>query len=122
MSPLLDRLGASADDVGKTSTTMSELRSQGQPVKVIIYGQEYPIRGRGDEDHIRKVAQFVDERMAQIEEQTTVSTPARLAILAALNIADELFALRRENQLILNEFEEKTRELSEVLSQGMNEV
>jgi cell division protein ZapA len=101
---------------------MSELRTPGQPVKVIIYGQEYPIRGRGDEEHIRKIAQFVDERMTQIEEQTAVTTPARLAILAALNIADELFALKREKERILGEFEEKTRELSEVLNQGITEA
>ncbi len=101
---------------------MNEHRNQGQPVKVIIYGQEYPIRGRGDEEHIRQVARFVDERMSMIEEQTTASTPARLAILAALNIADELFTLRREKERLLTEFEEKTRELSEVLNQGMNEA
>jgi len=101
---------------------MNEPRSKGQPVKVIIYGQEYPIRARGDEDHIRQVAKFVDERMAMIEEQTTAMTPARLAILAALNIADELFTLRREKERLLSEFEEKTRELSEVLNQGINEA
>jgi cell division protein ZapA len=101
---------------------MSDSRTQGQPVMVKIYGQEYPIRGRGDEEHIKRVAQYVDERMAQIEEQSSVTTPARLAILAALNIADELFTLRREKERIVNEFEEKTRELSEVLSQGINEA
>ncbi len=100
---------------------MSENRLKGPPVKVIIYGQEYPIRSRGDEEHIRQVAKFVDERMAMIEEQTSASTPARLAILAALNIADELFNLRREKERLITEFEEKTRELSEVLNQGMNE-
>ncbi len=101
---------------------MNDPRNQGQPVLVTIYGQEYPIRGRGDEEHIREVAQYVDERMTQIEEQTSVTTPARLAILAALNIADELFTLRREKERIVNEFEEKTKELSEVLNEGIHEV
>jgi len=101
---------------------MSDSRNQGQPVTVTIYGQDYPIRGRGDEEHIRNVAKYVDDRMTLIEEQTSVTSPARLAILTALNIADELFSLRREKERIVNEFEEKTRELSDVLSQGMSEV
>jgi len=101
---------------------MSDQRSQGQPVTVTIYGQEYPIRGRGDEERIRSVAKYVDERMMQIEEQTSVSSPTRLAILAALNIADELFTLRREKERIVSEFEEKAKELAEALNQGMNEA
>jgi len=101
---------------------MSDPHGPGQPVTVTIYGQEYPIRGRGDEEHIRRVADYVDERMALIQEQTQVSSPARLAILTALNIADELFIARREKNRIVSEFEEKTKELSEVLNQGINEA
>lgn len=93
-----------------------------QTVKVTIYGQEYPIKGRGDEEYIKRVACYVDERMLQIEEQTSINSPARLAILAALNIADELFNLERERDKLLNEFESKAREISECLNQGMNEV
>ena len=91
-------------------------------VKVTIYGQEYPIRGRGNEEYIRKVACYVDERMVQIEEQTSISSPARLAILAALNIADEFFALQQEKDQLLSEFESKAREISDYLNRGMNEV
>lgn len=101
---------------------MTDKDSTDMVVKVTIYGQEYPIRGRGDVEYIKQVARHVDERMVQIEEQTSVSSPARLAILAALNIADELFTIQRERDQLLSEFEAKAREISEYLNRGMNEV
>jgi cell division protein ZapA len=101
---------------------MTDQEHQDRAVKVTIYGQEYPIRGRGDEDYIKRVAHYVDERMAQIEEKSSISSPIRLAILAALNIADELFTLQKEKDSITFEFEEKARELSEHLTQGLSEV
>jgi len=101
---------------------MSDPKTQGQIVTVTIFGQEYSIRGKGDEEHIRQVAAYVDERMNLIQDQTSITSPARLAILTALNIADELYTLRREKDRIFNEFEEKTRELSDALNQGMSEV
>ncbi len=99
---------------------MNNQEIQSQTITVTIYGQEYPIRGDGDEEYIRKVAAYVDECMQQIEEQTSIKTPTRLAILAALNIADELFAVKSEKERLLAEFEEKARELSEVLNQSLS--
>ena len=100
---------------------MAEQDISDKAVKVTIYGQEYPIRGRGDLEYIKKVARYVDERMIQIEEQTAITSPSRLAILAALNIADELFSLQRERDQLLNDFEAKAREISEYLNREMNE-
>jgi cell division protein ZapA len=100
---------------------MTEQDSSDKAVKVTIYGQEYPIRGRGDLEYIKKVARYVDDRMVQIEEQTSITSPSRLAILAALNIADELFTLQRERDQLLNDFETKAREISEYLNREMSE-
>ena len=100
---------------------MTEQDSSDKAVKVTIYGQEYPIRGRGDLEYIKKVARYVDNRMVQIEEQTSITSPSRLAILAALNIADELFTLQRERDQLLNDFEAKAREISEYLNREMSE-
>jgi len=101
---------------------MTIQENQGSTIKVAIYGQEYPIHGHGDEEYIRRVARYVDEKMTQIEDKTSVNSPARLAILAALNITDELFTLQKDREHLLSEFEEKTRALSEQLNQGLNEV
>jgi len=101
---------------------MADKGSTENAVKVTIYGQEYPIRSRGNVEYIRKVARYVDEQMYQIEEQTAVKSPSRLAILAALNIADKLFELQDDKDQLLSDFEAKAREISEYLNRGMNEV
>ena len=101
---------------------MAETNKQDRAVRVTIYGQEYPIRGRGDEEYIKKVARFVDDRMLQIEDQTAINSPARLAILAALNIADELFRTQQDKDQLVSELESKAREISENLNQSMTEI
>ena len=101
---------------------MMEHNGASRTVKVKVYGQEYPLKGHDDPEYIRAVARYVDEKMADIQANTTVTAPLRLAVLAALNIADELFKLQREKDDLLAEFEEKAREISEYLSQGMSQV
>jgi len=63
-------------------------------VPVEILGQRYPIRGTVDAAYIRQLASFVDERMRAAADQTAETDSARVAVVAALNIADEVFRLR----------------------------
>ncbi|MFH0765635.1 MAG: cell division protein ZapA [Calditrichota bacterium] len=98
---------------------LNDRAHQSRPIVVKIFGQEYPIRARGDEEYIKRVAQYVDERMSLIEEQSSAITPTRLAVLAALNIADELFQLRVEKERQIQEFEAKARQLAEYLEKNL---
>lgn len=95
---------------------MNEQQHQNQPVNVVIHGQKYPIMVQDDEEYIRRIANYVDERMAQIQKETSVNTLSSLAILTALNIADELFNTQSEKDRLVNLFEEKAREISDNLS------
>ena len=63
-------------------------------VPVEILGQRYPIRGTMDAAYIRQLATFVDEKMRAAAGQTSDADSARVAVVAALNIADEVFRLR----------------------------
>jgi cell division protein ZapA len=65
-------------------------------VKVEIYDQSYHIRGELDEDYVAELAAFVDARMRSVAEATRTVDSLRVAVLAALNIADELHALREQ--------------------------
>jgi len=67
-------------------------------VPVEILGQRYPIRGQLDAAYIRQLASFVDERMRAAAGQTSETDSARVAVVAALNIADEVFRLRAPAQ------------------------
>ncbi|HDP98908.1 MAG TPA: cell division protein ZapA [bacterium] len=69
-------------------------------LKVNIYGTEYPIKGSTDTEYIKKVAKYVDHKMREVDTGLTVDSSLKVAILAALNITDELFRERdRETNL-----------------------
>jgi cell division protein ZapA len=62
-------------------------------VSVDIYDQVYTLRGT-DPDHIQRLASVVDEKMRAVAAHGTTVDSLRVAVLAALNIADELMRLR----------------------------
>lgn len=64
-------------------------------VQVLIFNQIYNLRsGDGDREHVIRVARVVDERMRLISSMLTTSDVAKVAVLAALNLAGELEELR----------------------------
>jgi cell division protein ZapA len=67
--------------------------SNAQAVSVDIYDQVYHLRGT-DPEHIEKLASLVDTKMRAVSAQGATVDSLRVAVLAALNIADELYAMR----------------------------
>ncbi len=63
-------------------------------VPVEILGQSYPIRSRLDQGYVESLASYVDAKMKAAAEVTPSADTLRLAVLAALNIADEFFRTR----------------------------
>ena len=84
---------------------------------VEIFGQTYNVRGDGDPDYLMELAQFVDTRMREVAAQVATVDPAKIAILAALNIADEFSRFRRQRQDAAGIWLERTEEISERLSE-----
>jgi cell division protein ZapA len=84
---------------------------------VEIFGQTYNVRGNGDQDYLAELAQFVDTRMREVAAQVATVDPAKIAILAALNIADEFSRFRRQREDAAGIWLEKTEEISERLSE-----
>ena len=68
--------------------------SSSNSVRVEIFDQAYNLRG-SDADYILKLAEYVDAKMRAVSEQTATVDSVRLAVLAALNIADEYHLLKR---------------------------
>ena len=77
-------LGKSGMDTSTTSPT----------IRVEIYNQTYNIRSDGDTEYISRLAEFVDGRMREISSGTLTVDSLKVAILAALHIADELHRLK----------------------------
>jgi cell division protein ZapA len=63
-------------------------------VSVEILGQQYPIRSPLDETYLADLAAYVDEKIRSTADITATTDTVRLAVLAALNIADEYFHVR----------------------------
>ncbi len=66
-------------------------------LKVNIYGTEYSIRGSTDKEYIKRVAKYVDSKMREVNNTISIDSSLKIAILAALNIADELFNEREQS-------------------------
>lgn len=79
-------------------------------VEVEIYGQRYTLRGEADEQYVKRVAQFVDDHMKAVAQGMRTATLSKLAVLAAVNIAHELF--RAEQQRTEKEADVERRMLS----------
>jgi cell division protein ZapA len=82
---------------------------------VEIFGQTYNVRGEGDPDYLAELAQFVDTRMREVAGQVATVDPMKIAILAALNIADEFSRYRKQRQDAAGIWIERTEEISERL-------
>jgi cell division protein ZapA len=86
-------------------------------VTVEIFGHEYKIRGNADPDYILEIAQYVDGKMKEVAHETPVGSLTKIAILAALNIAEELFREKTEKQKVLQDVETSTRRMRRKLEE-----
>lgn len=88
---------------------------------VQILGREYKIRGSADASYIREVASYVDAKLREVAQGSTVPPASeRVAILAALNIADELFQLRRASTEEFSSIERRTQSLIRMLDESFD--
>ncbi|MBN1755511.1 cell division protein ZapA [bacterium] len=86
--------------------------------KVIIHGREYPIRSDEKEEYVLKVANYVDSKMKDISDSSRpFPSPTGIAVLAALNIADELFKIKFDQQDVSSDLLEHISFLSQKLGQ-----
>jgi cell division protein ZapA len=83
-----------------------------QSTTVKIHGQEYTIRADRDPEYIQSIARFVDDRMRETAREAGQVTSLRVAILSALNIADELFQERESGTAdAVHSLEERARRM-----------
>jgi len=86
-----------------------------QTVRVEIYNQTYSIRSDGDNDYILTLAEYVDRKMREISSGTFTVDSLKVAILAALHIADELHQLQNANRQSDMQLASRSAECAEML-------
>jgi len=76
---------------------------------VDIYGEEYIVRGDSPADYIAMIAQYVDRKMKQIGNRNHHLSVAKIAVLTALNIADELSKLQEDYDNLVKLMDSETK-------------
>ncbi len=90
-------------------------------VRVEIYDQTYHLRG-SDPDYIAHLAEYVDAKMRLISQQAATVDSLRVAVLAALNIADEFHMLKRKYDSIASDYNERAEQLAGALDEVLAET
>ena len=89
--------------------------SDGRVITVEIHGQRYPIRSSLDQEYVLRLAAYVDQKIGAAAESTPSGDSLRLAVLAALNIADELFRIREAIRAKDTQIAERASELEQLV-------
>jgi cell division protein ZapA len=92
-----------------------DMSENGRVVPVEIAGQRYPIRSALEAEYVSRLAAYVDQKMRAAADATPTGDSVRLAVLAALNIADELFRCRDLSRAVDGQIAERASELERLL-------
>lgn len=88
-------------------------------ISVQIFGHDYKIRGDADEKYIQEMAAYVDEKMKELAANSSLPSSDRLAVLVALNIADELFQERSKSTETFSNVERRADRMITLLEENL---
>jgi|SRR5688500_9087125 cell division protein ZapA len=91
-------------------------------ITVEIAGQRYPIRSALDERYVAELAAYVDEKMRLAATSAPASDMLGLAVLVALNIADEFFRARDQQSHANGDFNERAMRLERIVDEVLAQV
>jgi cell division protein ZapA len=102
-------------------TREKQLTQSNGPVRVEIFDQAYNLRG-SDAEYILRLAAYVDNKIRQVAQQTSTIDSTRLAVLAALNIADEFLVLKKKYDAVSGDLTQRTSHLAGALDEILGET
>ncbi|NLO20625.1 MAG: cell division protein ZapA [Syntrophomonadaceae bacterium] len=85
---------------------MQNKKDQVNRVTVEIYNEEYVVKGEENSDYIQMLAAYVDRRMKMVKQRNSNLSNQRVAVLTALNLADELNKLQEDYDQLIRKMEE----------------
>ncbi len=93
-----------------------------RPIKIKILSNEYLIKSKGnDTDNVYKIAEYVNEKLREADENARGISEKKAAILTALNIAGDYFNLLDERDKLLQEIQERSQSLISVINSKIND-
>lgn len=82
-------------------------------VEIKVFGQTYTVKSDAEEGHIQEVARYVNDKMNEVLKKTRSVSTLNVAILTALNLADDLLKEKEYRTAILREIEVKSKDLAD---------
>jgi cell division protein ZapA len=82
-------------------------------VEIKVFGQTFTVKSDSEESHIQEVARYVNEKIEEILKKTRTVSSLNVAVLTALNIADDLLKEREKRIALLKEVGMKSKDLVE---------
>jgi cell division protein ZapA len=95
--------------------------AQNASVRVEIFDQHYNLRAGSDPEYILKLAEYVDTKMRAVAEATNTIDTVRLAVLAALNIADEYHLLKKRQDSGATDYQKRAHLLANALDEVLKD-
>ena len=91
------------------------MRRENGVTRVEIFGRNYDVTGAIDDDYLERLSAFVDGKMREIHESSRAVDTVKVAVMAALNIADELFQQRDQVEQVEAVIADKSKRCSDML-------
>ncbi len=83
----------------------------------MIAGQKYVIKSDADEQYVNALARYVDDKIGELRRATRTVSTQQVAILAALNIADDFFREQQHGRALKSEVRERAQRALALLEQ-----
>lgn len=84
-------------------------------IEVTIMGQKFAVKSESNEDYVSEVAGYVDGKVSEVLNSTKAVASVQVALLTAMNIADEFFKFRNDKGERLNKVEKKIQDMIELI-------
>ena len=88
-------------------------------IHVEIHGQQYPIRSGLEATYVAELAAYVDSKMRAASRESTAGDSLKIAVLAALNIADECFRIQNDDDIRRARLTHRAEELERMLDMAL---
>ena len=86
-----------------------------KPIEVVIMGQKFLVRSESEENYVTEVSGFVDKKINEVMQSTKSVASLNVALLAAMNIADEYLKFRRGTDTRIDKVEKKIKDMIELV-------
>ena len=89
-------------------------------MRIEILGREYNVRSDEGEDRVKKIAEYVDQKIKEITADTKTLSTINVVILAALNIADDYFRVVEDQNHLTRTVKNKSGQLIAMIDSKIN--